>query len=80
MGMLYRATGLTCDSITKTFTHSLSRATNSLQPYITNKTADGVYVVGLGVNTVQVRGAADAQTFDLTVLEWHSIQGGPGAT
>lgn len=74
MAYQYTATGLTCDSITKTFTHGLSRATNSLWVLITGRSTAHVYFVNLGVNTVQVRAAVDGQTFDLAVQQWHSIQ------
>ncbi len=74
MAYQYSATGLTCDTITKTFTHGLSRATNSLWVLITGRSTSHVYFVGLGTGTVQIRGALDGQTFDLVVQQWHSLQ------
>lgn len=76
---LYRTTGITVNSITLTVTHSLSRTATRLDALVTDRNATGnVFVVGINTNTVLLRATADASNCDLRVLEWHSMQGGPG--
>lgn len=66
-----------------TITHSLSRTAANLQVIVTpkgnNSNSLGVGVSSITANTVILVANAAGVTADVTVLEWHSIQGGPDA-
>lgn len=80
MTILYRSTVATVNTITLTVTHSLSRTPNRIAVHAQPANTTGwISVVGINTNTVLLRASADASACNLTVLEYHSIQGGPAA-
>lgn len=82
MGYLYRTMGVTITAAGSTITHSLSRATNNLHvlltPRNTNTLSQPCYVSSITPNTVVIGATGNGAICDIAILEFHSIQGGPG--
>lgn len=79
MALTYFTSGYTANSVTQTITHGLGRTAASLRAYITPKNAaaaaDVPFVGSITSQIITIVGATDASLCDITVLEFHSIQG-----
>ena len=79
----FHTANLTVDSITLTVTHALARAPALLRVILTPRNAaaadtvgDGAFIADLQTNHLLIRTSTDdGALVDLTVIEFHSIQG-----
>jgi hypothetical protein len=79
--LLWRSTGALVAAAGTTFTHSLSRATADLFAIITSKgtsTLSIPFLSSITPDTVVVGATGNNTPIDLAIVEFHSIQGGPG--
>lgn len=80
MAILYRSYNVAVAAAGTVVTHSLSAAVADQQVLVTpknNSTSFGVTVLTSDANTVTLAAPAGGATADVSVLVWHSIQGGP---
>ena len=79
--ILWRSTSASITAAGSLFTHSLSRATADLFVLITSRgttTLSLPFLMTITPNVVTVGATGDATPADICILEFHSIQGGPG--